>query len=197
MEKRHQRFVIKFFWLRVYRPRQIYQELLTTLGDWRLLWGFGMILVARFQIEDISCGDISWPGRPVMDLAEPFRLFLQDYSFVSARMFSWHFSICATTAKGILVRDIGLKKFTRRCKGGRPAGGLPLQNMSPFRDLWSQILIWDRPNGSALSVVTSSWWTFFGPQFFVQKYLMRNLPSSFSTYRWYCNLWTWWIQNHL
>jgi hypothetical protein len=29
-------------------------------------------------------------------------------------MLSGHFSVCATTAKEILIRDLGLKKFTRR-----------------------------------------------------------------------------------
>jgi hypothetical protein len=47
-------------------------------------------------------------------LAKPFRLFLQNYPFASARMLSRHFSVCATTAKEILVHDLGLTKFTRR-----------------------------------------------------------------------------------
>jgi hypothetical protein len=47
-------------------------------------------------------------------LAEPFRLFLQNYPFASARMLSRHFSVCATNAKEILVRDLSSKKFTRR-----------------------------------------------------------------------------------
>jgi hypothetical protein len=47
-------------------------------------------------------------------LAEPFRLFRQDHPFASARILSRHFSVCATTAKEILVRDLGLTKFTRQ-----------------------------------------------------------------------------------
>jgi hypothetical protein len=47
-------------------------------------------------------------------LVEPFRLFLQDYPFTSASVLSRHFSVCATTVKEILARDLDLKKITRR-----------------------------------------------------------------------------------
>jgi hypothetical protein len=57
---------------------------------------------------------MSRPGRRLTDLAEPFRLFLRYYSFASARIPSRHFSVWAATAKEILVRNLGLKKFTRR-----------------------------------------------------------------------------------
>jgi hypothetical protein len=42
--------------------------------------------VARFQSGDTSCENSSRPGRPLTDLAEPFRLFLQNYPFASARV---------------------------------------------------------------------------------------------------------------
>jgi hypothetical protein len=71
-------------------------------------------LVAPFQSGDPSCENLSRPDRPLPDLAEPFRLFIPNYPFASARMISRHFSVCTTTAKEILVRDLGLKKFTRR-----------------------------------------------------------------------------------
>jgi hypothetical protein len=70
--------------------------------------------VALFPSGDTSCESISRPGRPLADLTEPFRLFLQNYPFASARMLSQHFNICATTAKEILVRDRCLTQFTRR-----------------------------------------------------------------------------------
>jgi hypothetical protein len=47
-------------------------------------------------------------------LAGPFRLFLQNYPFASARLSSRQFSVCVTTAKEILVRGLCLKNFTRR-----------------------------------------------------------------------------------
>jgi hypothetical protein len=85
--KEQQRFMIKFFWVREYRPRQIYQELLATLGNDAYSEDSAQYSVSRFQSGDTSCEDISRPGTPFTDLAEPFRLFLQSYPFASARLF--------------------------------------------------------------------------------------------------------------
>jgi hypothetical protein len=113
MEKQ-QRFVIKLLWLREYSPRLIYQELLATLGSDAYSEDSVHYWIARFQSGDTSCENISRPGRPLTDLAEPCRLFRQNDPFVSARMLSWHFSVCATTAKEIFAGDLGLKKLTQR-----------------------------------------------------------------------------------
>jgi hypothetical protein len=40
----------------------------------------------------------------------------------------------------------------------RPGRGASLQNKSPFLNLWSKILMWDRPYASAPSGIASSWW---------------------------------------
>jgi hypothetical protein len=91
--KRQQRFVTKFFWLRKYRPRQIHQELLTTFGSDAYSEDLVQYWVAHFQSEDTSREDILRPDRALTDLAELFRLFLQNYVFASARMPSRHFSV--------------------------------------------------------------------------------------------------------
>jgi hypothetical protein len=114
MEKRQQRFVIKFFWLRGYCSRQIHQELLATLGGDADSEDSVQYSVPRFPSGDTSCEDLSRLGWPLTVLAEPFRLFLQDYHFASARMLSRHLNVCATTVKEILHRDLCFKKFTRR-----------------------------------------------------------------------------------
>jgi hypothetical protein len=108
--------MINFFWLREYRPREIHQELLATLGSDAYSEDLVQHWLACFESGDTSCEDISRPGRFLTDLAEAFRLFLQDYPFASARILSRHFSVCAcaTTVKEILIRDLGLKKITRR-----------------------------------------------------------------------------------
>jgi hypothetical protein len=108
--------VVKFFWLREYRPREIHQELLTTLGSDAYSEDSVQYWVARFESGDTSCEDISRAGRPLTDLAEPFRLFLQDYPVVSTCMLSRHFSVyvCVTTVKEILTRGFGLKTITWR-----------------------------------------------------------------------------------
>jgi hypothetical protein len=114
MEKRHQRFVIMFFWLRESRPRKIHQELLATLGSDAHSEDSIQHWVARIESGGISCEDISRAGRRLTDLAELFRLFLQDYPFATGRMLSRYFGVCAATVKDILARDLGLKKLTRR-----------------------------------------------------------------------------------
>jgi hypothetical protein len=115
MEKKQQRFVIKFFWLREYRRREMHQELLATFGSDAYSNDSVQYWVTHFESSDRRCKDISRPGRSLTDLTELFCLFLQDYLFASARMLSPYFSacICATTVKDILARDLGLKTITR------------------------------------------------------------------------------------
>jgi hypothetical protein len=79
MEQRQQRFVIKFFWLREYRPRQIHQELLATLGSDAYSEDLVQYWVARFQSGDTSCEDISRPGKPLQIWQSPFAC---DYKIV-------------------------------------------------------------------------------------------------------------------
>jgi hypothetical protein len=114
MDKRQQGFVIKLFWLLGYRRRQIHQEISATLGSDAYSEDSVQYWVARFQLRDTSCEDISRPGRPIPDLAETFPLFRQDCLFTIARMLLRHFNVCVITAKEILVHDLSLKKFTRR-----------------------------------------------------------------------------------
>jgi hypothetical protein len=89
------------------------EELLTTLGSDAYSEDSVQYWVARFESGDNSCEDVLRPGRPLTDLVERFRLFLQDYPFSSTRVFSRSFSVCATTVKEILTRDLGLQKITR------------------------------------------------------------------------------------
>jgi hypothetical protein len=110
MEKRQKTFVIKLFWLRESRPRQIHQELFAALGSDAYSEDSVQSWVAHFESGGTSCEDISRAGRLLTDLAEPFHLFLQDYAFASVRMLSEHFSACATTVKDILARDLSLRQ---------------------------------------------------------------------------------------
>jgi hypothetical protein len=90
-------------------PRQIHQELLTTFGsdtyseDSVRCW----LLVSNRGIRVAKAS--RYLADPLQLLAKPFRLVLQHYLFASPRMLIRRFSVCATTAKEILVRDLGLK----------------------------------------------------------------------------------------
>jgi hypothetical protein len=99
LPRRWKSTLIKFFWLRGHWPRQIHQALFATLGS----DADSEDSVGRFESGNTSCEDISRAGRLLTDLAEPFRLFLQDYLLTSARILSRHFSAYATTVKEILA----------------------------------------------------------------------------------------------
>jgi hypothetical protein len=86
--KKQQRFTIKFSWPREHRPRQIHQELLATPGSDAHSEDSVQYWRAGFQSGDAGCKDISRPDRPLIDLTEPFHLFLQNYPFASARTLS-------------------------------------------------------------------------------------------------------------
>jgi hypothetical protein len=70
--------------------------------------------VRPFVSGDTSCADLPRAGRPPTDLSEPFRMFLNDFPFATARMMSRQFSAHPNIIKEILRRDLGLKKFARR-----------------------------------------------------------------------------------
>jgi hypothetical protein len=91
-----------------------HQELSATLGSDADSEDSVQYWVALFQSGNTSCEDILRPGKHVTGLTEPFRLFPQNFPFASASMLSRHFSVYAASAKKILVRDLGLKKFTRQ-----------------------------------------------------------------------------------
>jgi hypothetical protein len=114
MEKREQRFVITFLWLRGERPRQICQELFATLGNDASFEAWFRCWVRRFASGDTRREDISRAGRPLTDLVKLLRLFFDDYPFASARVLSRHFNVSATTVKEILAVDLGFRRFSRR-----------------------------------------------------------------------------------
>jgi hypothetical protein len=109
MEKIQQKFVITFS-----SYEHIALPIIGHTEKWYIFWEFGTILGCFFPIAGNKSRRHSRPGKPLTDWAEPFRLFIQNYSFAGACMLSRHFSVCAITAKEIFVRDLGLKKFTQR-----------------------------------------------------------------------------------
>jgi hypothetical protein len=132
--------VIKFFWMRGLAPNAIYQELRPTLGstayseDWVENW------VRRFASGDTSCVDL-----PRADLSEPLRKSLHDFPITTARMMSRQFSARPTTIKEILRRDLGLKKFARRCVPNQPNSSQKVQRVEAGK-LLLQILQMPQPN---------------------------------------------------
>jgi hypothetical protein len=115
MAKHEQRFVITFLLMRGLAPSEIYQELQHTLRSTAYSKNWVENWVRRFASGDTSRVDLPRARTPRSDLSEPLRKLLNDFPFVTAKMMSRQFSVHQTTIKEILRRDLGLKKFARRC----------------------------------------------------------------------------------
>jgi hypothetical protein len=107
--------VIKFFWLRGSRSRQIDQILLTALRSDAYSEHSVWYWIACFEPDATSYEGLLRPGRPLTRLVEPSRLFLQDCPFASAGRLSRHFDVCATTVKAMFARNLSLPECTGRC----------------------------------------------------------------------------------
>jgi hypothetical protein len=70
--------------------------------------------LVHFGEGDLSCAYRSRSGRPVIDISEWLRAFLDKFPFARANMMSKHFRIARGTIMEILQRDLGFKKFSRR-----------------------------------------------------------------------------------
>jgi hypothetical protein len=67
-----------------------------------------------FRERDLSCSDHSRSSRPVIDISECFRAFLDKFPFANTNTMSKHFRIARGTIMEILQRDLGLAEFSRR-----------------------------------------------------------------------------------
>jgi hypothetical protein len=92
----------------------MYHELFAALGSDASSEDSVQYWVARFASGDTSWEGISGAGRPLTGLAEPLRLFLDNYPFATMPMLSRHSNVSATTVKEILACDLRLRKLTRR-----------------------------------------------------------------------------------
>jgi hypothetical protein len=113
MEKSEQRVVIKFLWMKGLGARLIHIKLSRVLGDDCYSPAAIERWLARFREGDLSCADHSRSGRPVIDISELLRAFLDKFPFASANRMSKHFRIALGTIMKIIRRGLGLKKFSR------------------------------------------------------------------------------------
>jgi hypothetical protein len=54
------------------------------------------------------------PGRPPIELSGAIMSLLSDEPFLSARVLAVRLSSTRQTIKGVLVSDLGMRKFVRR-----------------------------------------------------------------------------------
>jgi len=114
MEKREQRFVIKFFFLKGLGSKKIHRKLQDTIGESAYCLAEVKFWLARFREGDLSCEDHERVGRPLAVLGTVLHKFLTKHPFASARIMAEHFNLSHPTVKEILQREMGLRKFTRR-----------------------------------------------------------------------------------
>jgi hypothetical protein len=94
--------------------RGIHIKLSRVLGDdYYRPAAIGRWLV-RFREGNLLCADHSRSGRPVIDISECLRAFLDKFPVARASMMSKHFRIAHGTIMETLQCYFGLKKFSRR-----------------------------------------------------------------------------------
>jgi hypothetical protein len=115
MEKSQQRVIIYYFSLKGWGARKIQKKLIDTFGSDGYSQAQISPWLARFCTGDISCFDEARPGRPLLILGRPLKHFLEKFPFASARTITMQFNVSHSTVKDILSRELGLRKFSRRC----------------------------------------------------------------------------------
>jgi hypothetical protein len=106
MEKEEQRFVAKFFWLKGWGSKKVYQELMNTLGDDAYELSQIKIWFQGFRTEDLSSSDIHRARRP-LTLGPQGKAFLQKYLFASAGIIAQHFLTTISAAKKFFRENYG------------------------------------------------------------------------------------------
>jgi hypothetical protein len=102
MEKKEQKFVMKFLWLKGWGTKRIHEELISTLGDNSYRFSQIKMWLQKFRNGDLSCKDSPRSGRPLLTLGPQFEAFTQKYPFASARVIAQHFLMPVPTIKTIL-----------------------------------------------------------------------------------------------
>jgi hypothetical protein len=114
MEKAERRGAIKFLSIKGLGARCIHAKLSRVLGDDCYNRAAIEHWLARFREGDLSCVNHSRSGRPVTDMLKCLRAFLDKLPLATANMMSKHFRTVRGTIMEILLRDLGLKKFSGR-----------------------------------------------------------------------------------
>jgi hypothetical protein len=113
MDKKEQRFLIKYFGMKNWGSKKIHQELVTTL----IAGAYGeaqiKIWLQKFRNGDFSCKNAPRTGRPPLTLRQQLATFLQKYPFASVRVLAQHFLASVPTIEEILERGMGSKKVWR------------------------------------------------------------------------------------
>jgi hypothetical protein len=114
MNRIEQRVRVKYFFLEGHGSKLIHKELVTPLHDNAISPSAVKNRLRKFKSSDLSCSAEERPGRPLISLGLTLQRCLKKFPFASARVIAGHFSVDRANIKSILVRELGLRKFTRR-----------------------------------------------------------------------------------
>jgi transposase len=89
-------------------------HLRATLGDLGVSLPTVKRWLSSFREGDRYCEDRNRAGRPFTLLGDVLSKFFSKYPFGSAQNIASDFDVNASTAKNLLARELGLRKFTRR-----------------------------------------------------------------------------------
>jgi hypothetical protein len=105
---------MKFFFLGRKRYKAIHTELKAVLGEEVVSLATVKRWCQRLKQRDFSLDDELRAGRPISDLKDVISPFLSDQPYLSARLLANRLASNVHTIKTILIRDLGMKKFTQR-----------------------------------------------------------------------------------
>jgi hypothetical protein len=114
MNRTEQRYVMKFVFMDGRKYKAIYTELSRVPKGHVVSVDVCKYWCRKFKAGDCSTDDRVGPGRPQIELSDAIMSLLSDEPFLSARVLAVRLSPTHQTIKGVMVSDLGMRKFVRR-----------------------------------------------------------------------------------
>jgi hypothetical protein len=114
MDRTEQRYVMKFLFMDGRKYKAIHIELSRVLKGHVVSVDVCKYWYRKFKAGNFSMDDQVRPGRPPIELSGAIMKLLSNEQFLSARVLAVRLSSTQQTIKGVLVSDLGMRKFVRR-----------------------------------------------------------------------------------
>jgi hypothetical protein len=114
MDRTGQRYVMKFLFMDWRKYQAIHPELSRVLKGHAVSVDVCKYWCRKFKAGDFSMDDRARPGSPLIELSGAIMSLLSDEPFLSARVLAVRLLLTHQTIKGVLVSDLGMRKFVRR-----------------------------------------------------------------------------------
>jgi hypothetical protein len=114
MDRTEQRHIMKFLFMDGRKYKAIHTELSWIFEGHAASVDICKYWCRKFKAGDFSMDDRVRPGRLPIELSGAIMDLLSDEPFLSARVLAVRLSSTHQTIKGVLVSDLGMRKFVRR-----------------------------------------------------------------------------------